>query len=69
MNESTIEFLRRRLKVEGAHRWPEIARQTGMSANTLRKLAYSDRKNPRLATIEPLLIYFRETTEEARTAA
>jgi len=69
MSETTIDFLRRRLRGEGAHKWPEIARETGMSANTLRKMAYGDRKNPRLATIEPLLTYFRQSPEEARDAA
>lgn len=69
MSETTIEFLRRRLRLEGAHRWPEIALRTGMSANTLRKMAYGDRKNPRLATIEPLLDYFRANPEQARDAA
>lgn len=71
MRESTIEFVRRQLREAGAKQWPDIARRTGTSANTLRKMAYGDRKNPRIETIEPLLRYFRADVdaEEARDAA
>lgn len=56
--ESTIELLQRRLREAGARQWPLIAQRTGASQNTLRKIAYGDRTNPRLSTIEPLLRYF-----------
>jgi transcriptional regulator with XRE-family HTH domain len=70
MSESTVEFLRRQLRLAGARQWPKIAERTGMSANTLRKMAYGDRKNPRIDTIEPLMRYFRANeSEEARDAA
>ena len=35
--------------------WDELALRTGISVHTIRKIAYGDRKNPRLDTIEPLL--------------
>lgn len=58
--ESTLEFLRRHLKAAGPKCWPQIAEEAGVAASLLRKLAYGDRANPRLLTIEPLVNYFRE---------
>lgn len=56
---STMGYLRGKLREVGAARWAELAAATGTSANTLRKIAYGDRTNPRIDTIEPLLNYFR----------
>lgn len=54
---STLADLRGALKADRSV-WPVIARSTGVSENTLRKLAYGDRKNPQLNTIQPLYDYF-----------
>lgn len=55
---TTMQLLQRKLREAGAKAWPDIAATTGTSANTLRKIAYGDRTNPRIDTIEPLLRHF-----------
>ena len=35
--------------------WPEIAKRTGVSIHTIRKIAYGDRKNPSMRIVGPLL--------------
>ncbi|MFM2193997.1 MAG: hypothetical protein RLZZ460_667 [Chloroflexota bacterium] len=35
--------------------WPEIAKRTGVSIHTIRKIAYGDRKNPSMKIVGPLL--------------
>lgn len=35
--------------------WEAIGERTGVSVNTIRKIAYGDRKNPQLRILEPLL--------------
>ena len=53
-----MDFLRRRLKETGASRWEAIAEATGVSPRLPSKIAYGDRDNPRIETIQPLLDYF-----------
>jgi hypothetical protein len=50
--------LRQALKRAGPAAWPQIAAMTGQSVHGLRKLAYGDRKNPSLKTVQSLLEYF-----------
>jgi hypothetical protein len=58
-DQSILERLRADLKVSGPAAWPEIANATGETVHGLRKLAYGDRKNPSLRTVESLMRYFR----------
>jgi hypothetical protein len=59
MEETPIlEKLRADLKARGPAAWPEIAQATGEKVHGLRKLAYGDRKNPSLRTVESLMRYF-----------
>jgi len=60
-----VGVLRARLLSCGPRMWPEIARETGVSQSLLRKIAYGDRTNPRVGTIEPLLAYFAIDWQEA----
>ena len=53
--ESIVDYLKRNLREAGPARWSAIARETGCSVHMLRKLAYGDRDNPGVATIQPLL--------------
>ena len=53
-----MDYLRRRLKETGASRWESIAEATGVSPRLPSKIAYGDRDNPRVETIQPLLDYF-----------
>jgi len=54
---STLPELRDALKAD-RKAWPGIAKATGISENTLRKLAYGDRKNPTYGTLQPLFVHF-----------
>jgi hypothetical protein len=58
-NTPILPQLRDALKRAGPAAWPEIAKTTGNSVHGLRKLAYGDRKNPSLKTVQSLLEHFR----------
>lgn len=51
------------LRAIGPKGWPEVSVATGKPISTLRKIAYGDRKNPRLDTIEPIANYCRERVQ------
>lgn len=59
-DESLLGYVRRRLKDEGPKNWQLIADQSGKPVSVLRKIAYGDRKNPRIETIEPIAATLRE---------
>jgi transcriptional regulator with XRE-family HTH domain len=74
--ESIIEYLKRKLREAGPSRWEAIAAEAGVAKTLPRKLAYDDRENPGVATIQPLLDYFgavergeRELPEPVKTHA
>jgi hypothetical protein len=58
-DELLVVFVRRRLREEGSKNWPAIAAACGKSLSVLRKLAYGDKANPRIDTIEPIAIHLR----------
>ena len=58
-NPDLLGFVRRGLKEVGPKAWPAISEATGKPISTLRKIAYGDRRNPRLDTIEPLANWLR----------
>lgn len=82
--EPIIDYLKRRLKEASPKRWTAIASAVSeqlpegekFSEHLLRKIAYGDRDNPGVATIQPLLDYFgavdrgdRELPEPAKEHA
>lgn len=67
--ETTLEFLKRKLKEAGPERWPSIVEQTGVAKSLPRKLAYGDRPNPGIQTVQPLLDYFQRQDASALGAA
>ena len=64
MESDLLPFVRTNLRAVGKDVWPAISEATGVPCNTLRKLAYNDRKNPRLSTIEPVAKWFKEREPE-----
>lgn len=59
MTESVYEFVMDELeKTRG--RWLDIARDTGISISTIKKIGYREVENPGVLTIEKLAAYFRE---------
>ena len=58
--ESTSEYLIRRLKDAGPSAWPAIQVGSGVSVHLMRKIAYGDRKNPGVKTVEKLYAWLRE---------
>lgn len=56
--ESIIDYLKRKLREAGPARWELIAAEAGCAKTLPRKIAYDDRDNPRVETIQPLLDYF-----------
>lgn len=58
-----LAFVVTSLRAAGPKRWPAISTATGKPISTLRKLAYGDRKNPRLDTIEPIANHFRDARQ------
>lgn len=55
-----LDFVRSNLRAVGPRAWPAISEATGKPLSTLRKIAYGDRKNPKLDTIQPIANHFRE---------
>jgi transcriptional regulator with XRE-family HTH domain len=67
--EPIIDYLKRRLKEEGPTRWEAIAEACGVAKTLPRKIAYEDRENPGVQTIQPILDYFHKLDGiKARTA-
>lgn len=56
--ESIMDYLKRKLREAGSARWEAIAAAAGVAKTLPRKIAYEDRENPGIATIQPLLDYF-----------
>jgi hypothetical protein len=67
-DELLVIFVRRRLREEGSKNWPAIAAACGKPLSVLRKLAYGDKANPRIDTIEPLAIHLRRLLLPAEDA-
>ena len=57
--EPIIDYLKRSLRVAGPGRWEAIADATGVARTLPRKIAYGDRDNPGVNTIQPLVTYFQ----------
>lgn len=60
MHVDLLSYVRNGLKTAGAKSWPDIAEASGKPLSLLRKIAYGDRKNPRLDTIQPIANQLRE---------
>ena len=56
--EPIIDYLKRKLKDAGPNRWEAIAAISGVAKTLPRKIAYDDRDNPGVQTIQPLLDFF-----------
>lgn len=56
--ESIIDYLKRKFKEAGPARWEQIASEAGVAKTLPRKIAYDDRDNPGVQTVQPLLDYF-----------
>jgi hypothetical protein len=57
--EPIIDYLKRKLKEAGPARWEAIAAEAGVAKSLPRKLAYDDRENPGVQTIQPLIDFFQ----------
>ncbi len=64
--ESIIDYLKRKLREAGASRWELIASEAGVAKTLPRKIAYDDRDNPGVQTVQPLLDYFGEVERGER---
>lgn len=56
--ESIIDYLKRRLREVGPAQWEAIAEASNVAKTLPRKIAYGDRENPGVATVQPLLDFF-----------
>lgn len=63
--EPVIDYLKRKLREAGPSKWDAIAAECGVAKTLPRKLAYGDRDNPGIQTVQPLLDYFHK--QEVRT--
>lgn len=57
-DESIIDYLKRRLREVGSTRWEAVAEAAGIAKSLPRKLAYADRENPGVQTVQPLIDFF-----------
>ena len=53
-----LAFVKVRLRDAGPKAWPAIAKSTGKPLSLIRKIAYGDRRNPRIDSLMPLLRHF-----------
>ena len=67
--DNILQSLQVSLKTLGRSSWPEVSKATGISENTLRKLAYGDRPNPSLDIVQPLVTYFKTKKRKPVTVA
>lgn len=56
--EPIISYLKRKLQDAGPTQWEAIASECGVAKTLPRKIAYADRENPGVQTIQPLLDFF-----------
>lgn len=56
--ETIINYLKRKLREAGHQRWEAIAIAAGVATTLPRKIAYGDRENPGVGTIQPLFDLF-----------
>ena len=68
--EPIVVYLRRRLKAVGRPLFPVIAAETGVALSFLHKFTCapgrSERDNPRVLTVQPLLTYFGQVDRGER---
>ena len=64
--ETIIDYLKRNLREAGPHRWELIAAETGVAKTLPRKIAFNDRDNPGVQTIQPLIDYFQSVDRGER---
>lgn len=57
--EPIVDYLKRKLIEAGSPRWESIAAECGIAKTLPRKIAYGDRENPGVQTVQPLLDYFQ----------
>lgn len=57
--EPIIDYLKRKLRDAGSARWEAIAQECGIAKTLPRKIAFNDRDNPGVQTIQPLIDFFR----------
>lgn len=54
-----MDYLKRKLREAGPQCWEPIADECGVARSLPRKIAYDDRDNPRVWTVQPLLDFFQ----------
>ena len=57
-HEHVLDSLRRKLKQVPPSEWERIANEAGVAKTLPRKIAYGDRLNPGVNTIQPLIDWF-----------
>jgi hypothetical protein len=62
--ENVIDYLKRKLRESGPSSWDAIAAECGVAKTLPRKVAYGDRENPGIQTVQPLLTYFLRKDEQ-----
>ena len=65
MDEPIVQFLKRKLLEAGPASWERIAEECGVAKTLPRKIAYGDRDNPGVQTIQPLITYFQNAERAA----
>lgn len=53
-----LAYVKDNLRAVGPKAWPAIANETEKPLSLLRKIAYGNRRNPRLDTLQPLVNWF-----------
>jgi len=64
--DSVLGHLTQRLRAAGSARWEAIADAAGVAKSLPRKIAYGDRDNPGVRTIQPLIDFFAQVDRGER---
>ena len=67
--EPILDYLKRKLIEAGSQQWEAIAAECGIAKTLPRKIAYGDRENPGVQTVQPLVAYFQAQDQAIRPAA
>lgn len=68
MQEEIVKYLHKKLNELGTGGFERLALETGVAVSFIRKFHYGLRENPRVATVQPLLDYFRRQEAIAKAA-
>ena len=67
--EPILSYVIRNIRSIPANQWEALALTVGVAKTLPRKLAYADRENPGVQTIQPLVTFFQQVERGEKSLA